>query len=194
MDGMDGLAGGMAVVGFGTLSILGYLGNDTLFFGLNLIVAAASAGFLIFNLPRARIFMGDAGAYSLGLIAAISTLWGIERKSFSPIVAFVIFAPFIFDATITLAMRALQRKSLWQAHRDHIYQRLALSGLLKSRVLAIEICLVISCAVSGLIVNSRSTATQMFTLASIGAAYVIIAAYCNSDKLAHPPAPSKTSS
>jgi len=59
MDGMDGFAGGMAMFGFGTFAVMGWMAGQNLFLVVNLIIASASAGFLVFNFPPARIFMGD---------------------------------------------------------------------------------------------------------------------------------------
>ena len=84
MDGMDGFAGGMSVIGFSTFALLGLLAGDLTFFGTSLIIAAAGGGFLVFNLPPARIFMGDVGASSLGLLAAALTLWA-HRDGIFPI-------------------------------------------------------------------------------------------------------------
>ncbi|RME59718.1 UDP-phosphate N-acetylglucosaminyl 1-phosphate transferase, partial [Candidatus Parcubacteria bacterium] len=59
MDGMDGFAGGMSVIGFSALGLAGWLAGDGVFMSTSLCIAAASAGFLMFNFPPARIFMGD---------------------------------------------------------------------------------------------------------------------------------------
>jgi UDP-N-acetylmuramyl pentapeptide phosphotransferase/UDP-N-acetylglucosamine-1-phosphate transferase len=76
MDGMDGFAGGMAVWGFATLAVLAGTAGEPALAGLACVVAAAAAGFLPFNLPPARIFMGDVGSSVLGLLAAGLSLWG----------------------------------------------------------------------------------------------------------------------
>ena len=62
MDGSDGLAGGMALVGFGVYATGAAVGGDLDFALVNLAIAAAAAGFLVFNFPPARVFMGDAGS------------------------------------------------------------------------------------------------------------------------------------
>lgn len=66
MDGMDGFAGGMAVIGFGTFGLLGWLAGDVAFAGTSWVLMAAAGGFLISNFPPARIFMGDTGSSALG--------------------------------------------------------------------------------------------------------------------------------
>jgi UDP-N-acetylmuramyl pentapeptide phosphotransferase/UDP-N-acetylglucosamine-1-phosphate transferase len=128
MDGMDGLAGGMAVIGFGYMSLQGFAAGDPAFGLFTLVVATAAGAFLVFNLPPARIFMGDAGASTLGLLAAVATLWG-QREGLFPLWAgLLIFSPFIVDATGTLAARIWAREAFWEAHRRHCYQILVLHG------------------------------------------------------------------
>jgi UDP-N-acetylmuramyl pentapeptide phosphotransferase/UDP-N-acetylglucosamine-1-phosphate transferase len=128
MDGMDGFAGGMAVFGFGTFSALGFLAGADSFALLNGIIAAASAGFLLFNFPPARIFMGDIGATTLGLAAAIACLWADRAGLFPLWVGVLVFSPFIVDATATLLRRLFAREKVWQAHKTHAYQRLVQLG------------------------------------------------------------------
>jgi UDP-N-acetylmuramyl pentapeptide phosphotransferase/UDP-N-acetylglucosamine-1-phosphate transferase len=67
MDGMDGFAGGMSVFGFGAFAVMGWMTGHNLFLAVNLIIASACAGFLVFNFPPARIFMGDVGSSTLGM-------------------------------------------------------------------------------------------------------------------------------
>lgn len=128
MDGMDGFAGGMAVFGFGCIAILGWRAEASLFSAANLSVAFASAGFLVFNFPPARIFMGDAGASLLGFLAAASILWASQQEVFPLWVGILIFSPFIVDATVTLVSRIWAREPFWRPHRQHSYQRLVRSG------------------------------------------------------------------
>ena len=79
MDGSDGLAGSMAVFGFGSYGLAALFANDAGFAALNFSVAAAATGFLLFNFPPARIFMGDAGAIPLGFLAAVCGMDGWNR-------------------------------------------------------------------------------------------------------------------
>lgn len=145
MDGMDGLAGSMAVIGFGMFAIFGALANNTPFFVISAVIASAALGFLLFNLPPARIFMGDAGAYSLGLLAAVLTIVGVNENVFRLEQALLVFLPFIGDATYTLLSRLIRRRRVWDAHREHIYQRLVLSGMSHRKVLTIEVMVMLTC-------------------------------------------------
>ena len=128
MDGMDGFAGGMALFGFATLALLGWRGGEPLYALACLSVAAASSGFLASNFPPARIFLGDSGSSSLGLLAAALSLWGARLGLFPLWSAWLAFSPFIVDATWTLLVRLARRERIWEAHRSHHYQRLVLAG------------------------------------------------------------------
>lgn len=128
MDGMDGFAGGMAVIGFGTFALLGMLAGNREFMLLNLAVVAAVSGFLLFNFPPARIFMGDVGSSVLGFLAAAFSLWGARAGVFPFWGAVLVFAPFVVDATVTLLRRLFRGEKVWQAHRSHYYQRLVQLG------------------------------------------------------------------
>jgi UDP-N-acetylmuramyl pentapeptide phosphotransferase/UDP-N-acetylglucosamine-1-phosphate transferase len=128
MDGMDGLAGGMAVFGFLTLAWLGWFGGESVYTLVCLGVAASAAGFLASNFPPARIFLGDVGSSSLGLLAAALALWGAALGLFPLWVAWLAFSPFIVDATWTLLGRLARGERVWEAHRSHHYQRLVLAG------------------------------------------------------------------
>ncbi|VAX08681.1 Undecaprenyl-phosphate alpha-N-acetylglucosaminyl 1-phosphate transferase [hydrothermal vent metagenome] len=127
MDGMDGFAGGMAAFGFGFLAIAGWLQGDIQYALYCSVVSAASVGFLCLNFPPARIFMGDTGAATLGLLAAACSLWGIRNELFPLWFPLMVFSPFIVDATVTLIRRALRRECIWEAHCTHYYQRLVKS-------------------------------------------------------------------
>lgn len=127
MDGADGLAGGMALIGFGAYGVAAWSGAPSLA-AASLALAAAAAGFLVFNFPPARVFMGDAGSIPLGFLAAAFGLLGWRLGVWSPGFPLLVFSPFIVDASVTLARRASRREKVWQAHRDHYYQRLVRLG------------------------------------------------------------------
>lgn len=129
MDGSDGLAGGMALLGFSAFALAAALAGQV---GLALVcsgVAAAAAGFLVFNFHPARIFMGDAGSVPLGFLAGGLGLAGRESGAWPLWFPLLVFAPFILDATVTLLRRALRGERVWQAHRTHYYQRLVQMGV-----------------------------------------------------------------
>jgi UDP-GlcNAc:undecaprenyl-phosphate/decaprenyl-phosphate GlcNAc-1-phosphate transferase len=128
MDGSDGLAGGMTALGFGVYGAAALLNEDLFFATGSLAVAVAAIGFLCFNFPPARIFMGDGGAIPLGYLAAVFGIIGWQRGDWPVWFGVVVFSPFIVDASCTLLKRLLRGAKPWQAHREHYYQRLVQSG------------------------------------------------------------------
>lgn len=160
MDGMDGFAGGMAVISFGTLGLLGHLAGDGYYAAVSWVIAAASAGFLVWNFPPARIFMGDTGSSVLGLLGAALSLWADRDGLFPLWLAMLIFAPFVFDATLTLARRTLKGERVWEAHRSHYYQRLVQAGWSHRRTVLWEYGLMLLCGACALYAFRAPTMTQ----------------------------------
>ena len=159
MDGIDGFAGGMALIGFSTLAWLGQA--DTGFAAFCLSVAAASAGFLVHNFPPAKIFLGDVGSTTLGFLAAACSLWGSTTGLFPFWIALLIFSPFIVDATVTLLRRLQRGERVWEAHRTHYYQRLVLLGWGHRRTVLVEYALMAACAGSALLAVRLPPAGQL---------------------------------
>ena len=160
MDGMDGFAGGMGVFGFGAFFILGVLAGHEQFAALSLVSAASAGGFLLFNFPPARIFMGDVGSSALGLLAAALTLYGARDGVFPFWVGFLVFSPFIVDATVTLLRRLSRGENIWQAHKSHYYQRLVLSGWGHRKTVLYEYALMLACGLSALFAQQMSALGQ----------------------------------
>ncbi|MFL9928022.1 glycosyltransferase family 4 protein [Paraburkholderia sp. RL18-103-BIB-C] len=135
MDGSDGLAGGMALFGFGGYAMAASLpvGDaahaDPALALAAAVVAGAAAGFLLFNFHPARIFLGDAGSIPLGFLAGALGYWGWREGVWPVWFPALCFAPFIGDASVTLLKRLLRGEKFWQAHREHYYQRMVQSGV-----------------------------------------------------------------
>jgi len=125
MDGSDGLAGAMTVVGFGAYAAgAAWAGADDT--ALFLALAAATVPFLARNLPPASVFLGDVGSVPLGFLAAVFGITGWSSGWWPMWFPPLVFATFIADASVTLASRVLRRERVWEAHREHSYQRLVL--------------------------------------------------------------------
>lgn len=124
MDGIDGLAAAEAI--FVCLAA-GWLMDDQTraLSGLTWAVAGACAGFLPFNLPPARIFMGDVGSAFLGAVLVTLALAAQASDALPLATWLVLGAVFWVDATYTLAVRLLRGQRVWQPHRGHAYQILA---------------------------------------------------------------------
>jgi Fuc2NAc and GlcNAc transferase len=121
LDGIDGYASVEAIM----MSFALYL-----FAGENitLILIASVLGFLIWNWPKAKIFMGDVGSTQLGFILVVLGIYLHNEHRLSIIYWLILAAPFWFDATLTLFRRYRNNEKLSIAHRKHMYQRLVQSG------------------------------------------------------------------
>jgi len=174
MDGADGLAGGMAVVGFGSYAVAAWLaGNTPLALGI-LTITAAAAAFLIFNFPPARMFMGDAGSIPLGFLAAALGLIGY-REEFWPLwFPLVVFGPFVADASVTIVRRTLRGERIWQAHRSHYYQRLVLMGWTHRRLAIAEYGLMLISSVAALLALRQPLSVQLPILAALAVVYILV--------------------
>jgi len=151
MDGMDGFAGGMTVAGFGFLGAAGWMAGNETYAWYCWVVAAAALGFLWVNFPPARIFMGDVGSATLGLLAAAFSLWGIHDGLFPLWFPLLVFSPFVVDATVTLIRRILRKEKVWQAHRTHYYQRLVQAGWGHKKTVLAEYVLMLSTGLSAIV-------------------------------------------
>jgi Fuc2NAc and GlcNAc transferase len=126
MDGIDGIAGSEAifvVVAGALLSALLDTAPGWIPSGLALV--AASGGFLVWNWPPARIFMGDVGSGFLGFVIAVLAVAATAAWPAAFLVWLILGALFFVDATITLVLRLLRGERVHLAHRSHAYQHLA---------------------------------------------------------------------
>lgn len=128
MDGADGLAGSMAATGFGAYAVAFSIGGFVGLAGLCFALSAAALGFLVYNWHPARIFMGDVGSIPLGFLAGGLGWYGVVADAWPLWFPLTVFAPFLLDASATLIRRACKRERVWEAHRDHYYQRMVRMG------------------------------------------------------------------
>jgi UDP-N-acetylmuramyl pentapeptide phosphotransferase/UDP-N-acetylglucosamine-1-phosphate transferase len=123
MDGADALAGLQAVVAGAGWIILGLWTGDAFIAAAATLIVGATAGFLRYNWPPARVFMGDVGSAFLGYSFAALTVRGWAAHSPLAIAGVLVLWPFVFDAAFTLARRVRRGERVWEAHRTHLYQR-----------------------------------------------------------------------
>lgn len=145
MDGIDGIASVEGItVALGGCALLALANGTAIRWSMPAVLAGACAGFLAWNWPPAKIFMGDAGSGFLGfMLAALSLQAG--QESLTVFWGWIILmAVFVTDATWTLARRLARGERIYQAHRSHGYQHAALrSGAHRPvtlAVLAINLC------------------------------------------------------
>ena len=155
MDGINGLLACQAIFVF--LALASLVSGDSR--ALLLLCAAAVAGFLPFNFPRARVFMGDVGSGTLGLLiagAVVLQALSFRGSVFSGLIACSVF---VTDATCTLLSRMLRGRRWYSAHREHLYQWLVRCGFSHARVVALYMGWNLFVVVPVLYVVNRSDAS-----------------------------------
>jgi UDP-N-acetylmuramyl pentapeptide phosphotransferase/UDP-N-acetylglucosamine-1-phosphate transferase len=177
MDGSDGLAGGMAVLGFGTYAVAAYLAGDPVLAALCVAIAGAAAAFLTHNFPPARIFLGDVGSIPLGFLAGALGVVGWQGGLWPLWFPVLVFGPFIGDATITLIRRLLRRERVWQAHRDHYYQRLVRMGAGHRGTALVGYAIMAACAAVALFGRTQPPIIQVLAFLSAVSGLAVIAAW-----------------
>lgn len=151
MDGSDGLAGGMALFGFSFYGLAALIAHDDTMAMLNFTIGAAALGFLYSNFHPAKVFMGDAGSIPLGFLAIGMGIWGWQLEYWPAWFPLFVFSPFIMDASVTLAKRALRGAKITEAHREHYYQRAIQLGWGHRNVAIIEYVLMLAVGISALL-------------------------------------------
>ncbi|MFQ5511270.1 MAG: hypothetical protein ACE5EO_05420 [Candidatus Krumholzibacteriia bacterium] len=152
VDGVDGLAAGSAFIVATFLALIAYMLGHVPLALLCLVLAGGSVGFLQFNFPPSRLFMGDGGSTFLGFVFACVAIMG---NGLSPEIPFFIpvlmLSSLFLDAGLTLAKRALKGERIFQPHHTHYYQRLLSLGLNHKQVTVLEYALTILLGSSALI-------------------------------------------
>lgn len=121
MDGIDGLAASQAMIA--ALAYLFFLSSP--WYWLAAALFAACCGFLPFNFPKARIFLGDVGSGALGFVLAVLVAMAPGHSAGPWVLVLLPLAAFLVDAGFTLASRILQGERWWTPHVSHVYQRAA---------------------------------------------------------------------
>jgi Fuc2NAc and GlcNAc transferase len=138
LDGIDGYASIEAIMV--AIGLYLFTGNLVL-----LILISSVIGFLFWNWPKAKIFMGDVGSTQLGFILIILGIYFHNSQQFTIIHWLILTSPFWFDATLTLFRRWRNKEKLSQAHKKHAYQRMVQAGFshLKTDIYLIGINLIL---------------------------------------------------
>lgn len=173
MDGIDGLSGveTMGIAG-GALTVFWRAGVASPLDGLALAVLGASAGFLVWNWHKARIFLGDVGSIPLGFLMGGLLLYVATNVSLTAAVILPLY--YLTDATLTLLRRFWRGEKVWEAHRTHAYQRAArAAGSHSAVVVRIAACnlvligaavLAVGFPITGLAVAGASVGVLMWSL------------------------------
>ena len=153
MDGLDGLAGGVAVIVSLFFLIITYSEGSTFVYVISYSVLAGAFGFWVLNYPPARIILGDVGSAFLGfcfaVLAIIASRFDESRTSF--LVMPLLLFNFIYDTFFTFLRRLISREKVLEAHRGHLYQLLNRAGYSHLEVVLIQYCMVFLQGIGALI-------------------------------------------
>jgi UDP-N-acetylmuramyl pentapeptide phosphotransferase/UDP-N-acetylglucosamine-1-phosphate transferase len=177
MDGSDGLAGGMTVIGFGAYAVAALLAGQLPLAATSIAIAAAALAFLAYNFHPARIFLGDVGSIPIGFLAGALGVVGWRDDVWPLWFPLLVFGPFIGDATMTLLKRAARRERVWQAHRDHYYQRLVRMGFGHRTTALIAYTAMLLCSAAALLGREQSGPVQVAVFAAASAALAVAAGW-----------------
>lgn len=141
MDGIDGIAGGVALAGGLGWMMLASNAQAPFAFWVALAIAASSLGFLGHNWSPAKIFMGDVASTFLGYSFAVLPLLSADQGGDALMLGTLLMWTFIMDAGVTFIRRAIRRENVFAAHRTHLYQRLVIGGYKHAAISALYILL-----------------------------------------------------
>jgi UDP-GlcNAc:undecaprenyl-phosphate GlcNAc-1-phosphate transferase len=166
MDGIDGISVVQALVAGSTWAWVGWWLGDSGFAAAGAVVALAALGFLPFNFPRARMFLGDVGSYFFGAWLAGGAVWGI-LAGVAPEAVLAPLALYAADTGATLAGRIKRHEPWLRPHRDHAYQRLVAAGASHARVDLLVLLVMAGCSLLGLVSLSGSPGARLSAGAGI---------------------------
>jgi UDP-GlcNAc:undecaprenyl-phosphate GlcNAc-1-phosphate transferase len=152
VDGIDGLAAGSAFIVACFLALIAFMLGHTGFALVCLVVAGSSAGFLQFNFPPSKLFMGDSGSTFLGFFFSFIAIAGNRLTPEIPFFVTVLLLSSLFlDAGLTLLGRAFRGEKIFKPHHMHYYQRLLSLGLNHKQVTVLEYGLTVLLGISALV-------------------------------------------
>jgi UDP-GlcNAc:undecaprenyl-phosphate GlcNAc-1-phosphate transferase len=170
IDGLDGLASGVAFFACVTNFVVGSINNDPIVMLLSASLGGSVLGFLLFNFNPASIFMGDSGSMFLGFVLATTSILGNSVKSSTTVAILVPFVALglpIMDTLLAMLRRFLERRSIFAADRGHIHHQLLAMGLTHRRAVLILYALSVLFTAGAIVVSiGRNT--------SVGAALVVV--------------------
>lgn len=164
LDIMDGLAAGVVFIISSAFVLMGYLSADLNVLLLSLILCAISFGFLIFNLPPAKVYLGNSGSHFFGLLViciALITQYATENNVFALLSPLMILGLPIIDTALLIIFRIIKKKPFFKKSRDHLALKINAFGLtpLKTILIMYALCFVfVFCGVILTVVDKLSAA------------------------------------
>lgn len=166
IDGLDGLAAGISVIGLSTIAFMALTADKILILSISAVVIASTLGFLVHNFHPAKIFMGDTGSLFLGYMIAILSLLGLYKSVtlFSIVVPVIILGVPIFDTSFAIIRRLLNKQPISAPDKSHIHHRLMAFGL-SHRMTVIAIYLIgIIFSLSAILLTTATLWLSVFIL------------------------------
>lgn len=162
IDGVDGLAGGVTVISSLTLGVVAYYTNQPVAAVVAAVVAGAMLGFLAYNFPPAKIFMGDAGSLFAGFVLASVAVTGVLKTvTVTILLPIIILSVPLLDITYAVVRRLIQGKSPFIADGEHIHHKLLKAGISQNRTIIIFYLI---CIASGVAAVSFVNATGIYLI------------------------------
>jgi len=175
MDGINGITGLHAIVWGSAYAVMLTRIDQTAVVPLAVALAVVGAAFLPWNMPIARMFLGDSGSYLIGGIAGLLSLTLLIAHE--PMAALCPLATYAADTGSALVRRLARREHLTQAHRTHVFQQLVANGWSHTRTALVVTAFTAGSAVMGVLGLGRSASSQVLVLAAvmiINAAYLLL--------------------
>ncbi|MHB8319605.1 MAG: MraY family glycosyltransferase [Acidimicrobiales bacterium] len=173
MDGINGISCAQAITAGVAFSLIAWHGHDVALLAGSLALVAGSIGFVPFNFPRARAFLGDVGSYFAGAWLAVLVIVGLH-ESIPPEAMLAPVALYLADTGVTLTGRLVRHEPWSEPHRDHAYQRLVDLGWSHTRTTLVVFVTVAVCSLLGSVSVFGSTQLR---IGADCAALAVIASY-----------------
>jgi UDP-GlcNAc:undecaprenyl-phosphate GlcNAc-1-phosphate transferase len=172
IDGLDGLAAGMALIASVTLAIIAWTEGNMAVVYLALILAGATLGFLKYNFHPAQIFMGDTGSMFLGFALASLAIMGLGKSAtiISLLIPILILGIPIFDTALAIVRRYLKAKPIFQADKEHLHHQLLALGLSHKQTVLVIYGLNGVLGASAVLLTQLTTAQGMMILTVLSVA------------------------
>lgn len=177
IDGLDGLAAGTAVIAALFFAFICFVQGSHFIYLASLTLAASSFGFLVFNWPPAKIFMGDVGSTFLGFAFAVMAVIAAryDHSHTSLFVIPLLLFHFIFDTTFTFFRRLLNAENVFTAHRTHLYQLLNRLGHSHKQVTLIYLAMTVLQGVAAIWMVSISGSERVYIFLPFLVCYFVCA-------------------
>lgn len=174
MDGSDGMAASQGLFCGFAYAILFGLNDEPFGLALALVLSGSCLGFLVWNRPPARLFMGDSGSLLIGAAVGLLAYHGLDTQSASLTMCLIISSVFVVDATATLVSRMASGQRWYTAHAMHAFQRMVAGGLSHGQVLVLYCALNLGVVAPALFVATKNSALEpvvglvVFALLTLG--------------------------